>query len=89
MGLADRSAGRRGSTVLNPRSYFKDELWQHAPVLTGSTCFEPLSDAKNILVTGGAGFMYVQAHCIHMVVNQYGKITSADAAIEPAGSSAI
>ncbi|KAF2831731.1 NAD(P)-binding protein [Ophiobolus disseminans] len=48
---------RRGSTVLNPRLYFKEELWQQAPVLIGSTAFEPLPDAKNILVTGGAGFI--------------------------------
>ena len=47
--------------MLNPRSYVKEELWKQAPVFTGSTCFEPLEDAKNILVTGGAGFMYVVA----------------------------
>jgi hypothetical protein len=46
--------------LLNPRSYFKDELWQQAPVLTGSTKFDLLPDAKNILITGGAGFMYVR-----------------------------
>jgi hypothetical protein len=51
--------GRRGSTVLNPRSHVKQELWKQAPILIGSTNFEPLPDAKNILVTGGAGFMYV------------------------------
>jgi len=51
--------GRRGSTKLNPKSYVKDELWKQAPILTGSTRFEPLHDAKHILVTGGAGFMYV------------------------------
>ena len=51
--------GRRGSTKLNPKSYVKDELWKQAPVLTGNTRFEPLHDAKHILVTGGAGFMYV------------------------------
>ena len=44
---------------MNPRSYVTDELWKQAPVLKGSTKFEPLADAKNILVTGGAGFMYV------------------------------
>jgi hypothetical protein len=53
---------RRGSTILNPRSYVKDALWQQAPVLTGTTKFEALSDAKNILITGGAGFMYGQYH---------------------------
>lgn len=48
---------RRNSTVLNPRSYVTPELWKQAPVLIGSTKFEPLADAKNILVTGGAGFI--------------------------------
>ncbi|KAF2681973.1 NAD(P)-binding protein [Lentithecium fluviatile CBS 122367] len=48
---------RRNSTILNPRSYLTDELWEQAPVLTGSTKFEPLNDARNILVTGGAGFI--------------------------------
>ncbi|KAF1949080.1 NAD(P)-binding protein [Byssothecium circinans] len=48
---------RRNSTILNPASYLVDELWKKAPVLTGSTKFEPLEDAKNILVTGGAGFI--------------------------------
>jgi hypothetical protein len=32
-------------------------LWQEAPILTGSTKFEPLPDVKNIMITGGAGFM--------------------------------
>lgn len=45
--------------MLNPRSYVKEKLWTQAPVFTGSTNFEPLADAKNILITGGAGFMYV------------------------------
>lgn len=31
--------------------------WKDAPILTGSTKFEPLTDVKNILITGGAGFM--------------------------------
>ncbi|KAF2634685.1 NAD(P)-binding protein [Massarina eburnea CBS 473.64] len=48
---------RRSSTILNPRSYLMDELWRQAPVLTGSTNFEPLKDAKNIFITGGAGFI--------------------------------
>lgn len=49
--------GRRNSTVLNPRSYLTEDLWKQAPVLTGTTRFEPREDARNILVTGGAGFM--------------------------------
>lgn len=54
-------AARRNSTILNPRSYVAEELSKRAPVFTGSTKFDPLEDAKNILVTGGAGFMYVSS----------------------------
>jgi hypothetical protein len=50
--------GRRGS-ILNPRTYVKQQLWKQAPILIGSTKFEQLHDAQNILITGGAGFMYV------------------------------
>ena len=32
-------------------------VWKDAPVLTGTTKFEPLPDVKSIMVTGGAGFM--------------------------------
>jgi len=67
--FTNTDAGRRGSTILNPRSYFKNELWQQAPVLTGSTKFVPLQDAKNILVTGGAGFMYDLAHHLSEALN--------------------
>jgi dTDP-glucose 4,6-dehydratase len=34
-------------------------VWNEAPVLIGTTKFEPLPDVKNIMITGGAGFMYV------------------------------
>jgi len=41
------------------RPFFEEHgVWQDAPVLTGTTKFEPLPDVKNIMVTGGAGFMY-------------------------------
>jgi len=33
------------------------DIWQHAPILTGSTKFEPQQDVKNIMITGGEGFM--------------------------------
>lgn len=56
-----RNPARRNSTILNPRSYLAQELSKQAPVFVGSTKFEPLQDAKNILVTGGAGFMYVNS----------------------------
>jgi dTDP-glucose 4,6-dehydratase len=52
---------RRNSTILNPRSYVAEELSKQAPIFTGSTKFEQLHDARNILVTGGAGFMYVDS----------------------------
>ncbi|AEO68920.1 uncharacterized protein THITE_2118740 [Thermothielavioides terrestris NRRL 8126] len=32
-------------------------VWKEAPVLIGTTKFEPLPDVKNIMVTGGAGFI--------------------------------
>jgi hypothetical protein len=38
--------------------FFEDfGVWKEAPVLIGSTKFEPLPDVKNIMITGGAGFM--------------------------------
>lgn len=38
--------------------FFQDYgIWQNAPVLTGSTKFEASPDVKNIMITGGAGFM--------------------------------
>jgi hypothetical protein len=64
---ADEYPARRRSTVLNPRLYFKDELWQQAPVLTGNTKFDPLPDARNILITGGAGFMYVKLRTLQIL----------------------
>nr|OQO25500.1 hypothetical protein B0A51_04704 [Rachicladosporium sp. CCFEE 5018] len=37
---------------------FRDEgIWHAAPLLTGQTCFEPLPNVRNILVTGGEGFI--------------------------------
>ncbi|KAK0673907.1 putative rhamnose biosynthetic enzyme [Cercophora samala] len=39
-------------------SFFEDYgIWKEAPIFTGSTKFEPLPDAKNIMITGGAGFI--------------------------------
>ncbi|OCK75062.1 dTDP-D-glucose 4,6-dehydratase [Lepidopterella palustris CBS 459.81] len=48
---------RRNSTVLNPRSYVNSQLWTQAPILIGTTKFDPLPDVRNIMVTGGAGFI--------------------------------
>jgi len=42
------------------RRFFEDYgIWNEAPVLIGTTKFEPRPDVKNIMITGGAGFMYV------------------------------
>ncbi|KAH7466856.1 hypothetical protein H9L39_15612 [Fusarium oxysporum f. sp. albedinis] len=39
-------------------SFFPErDIWQHAPILTGSTKFEPQQDIKNIMITGGEGFI--------------------------------
>ncbi|KAF2836230.1 NAD(P)-binding protein [Patellaria atrata CBS 101060] len=51
------STGRRNSTVLNPRAYVDSSIWTRAPVLKGTTKFDPLPGVSNILVTGGAGFI--------------------------------
>ncbi|KAI1816036.1 dtdp-glucose-dehydratase [Poronia punctata] len=41
-----------------PNRFFSDHgIWQDAPVFIGSTKFEPLPDVKNIMITGGAGFI--------------------------------
>jgi len=45
--------------MLNPRSYITPELWTQAPILKGTTKFEPLADARNIMVAGGARFTCV------------------------------
>ncbi len=41
-----------------PNGFFEDYgVWREAPVLIGTTKFEPRPDVKNIMITGGAGFM--------------------------------
>jgi len=40
------------------------EIWKEAPILKGTTKFEPLPDVRNILVTGGQGFMYVPKYLL-------------------------
>jgi hypothetical protein len=46
------------ATSTGPNRFFEDfGVWKEAPVLTGTTKYEPLPDVKNIMITGGAGFM--------------------------------
>lgn len=40
-------------------------IWKAAPVLIGTTKFEPRPDVRNIMVTGGAGFMSVSSSLTH------------------------
>ena len=45
-------------TLMARLNFFEEaSVWQEAPVLKGTTEFEPLPEVKNIMVTGGAGFM--------------------------------
>lgn len=54
--MCDRFTDSNGHSA----SFFEDYgVWKDAPVLVGSTKFEPLPGTKNIMITGGAGFMYV------------------------------
>jgi dTDP-glucose 4,6-dehydratase len=47
-----------GEKIGDNGNFFEDfGVWKNAPILTGSTKFEPLPDVKNIMITGGAGFM--------------------------------
>ncbi|POR31346.1 Trifunctional UDP-glucose 4,6-dehydratase/UDP-4-keto-6-deoxy-D-glucose 3,5-epimerase/UDP-4-keto-L-rhamnose-reductase RHM3 [Tolypocladium paradoxum] len=46
------------AAVNGHRGYFQDlDVWKRAPLLRGTTQFEPRPDVKNIMVTGGAGFI--------------------------------
>ncbi|KAI0390022.1 dtdp-glucose-dehydratase [Xylariaceae sp. FL0594] len=53
--------GVHGTAATNgkkPDRFFSDHgVWKDAPVFVGSTKFEPLPDVKNIMITGGAGFI--------------------------------
>ncbi|KAI1854835.1 hypothetical protein JX266_000953 [Neoarthrinium moseri] len=50
--------GNHPATANGTNGYYHDSgIWKDAPVLTGSTQFEPLPDVKNIMITGGAGFI--------------------------------
>ncbi|KUI60358.1 hypothetical protein VP1G_07561 [Cytospora mali] len=50
-----RSNGTNGTRHHN--SFGDFGVWKEAPVLIGTTKFEPLPDVKNIMITGGAGFI--------------------------------
>lgn len=57
-GTVDMLADNDIVQVNSHRLHHSDaDVWKHAPVLSGTTKFEPRPDVKNIMVTGGAGFM--------------------------------
>lgn len=51
-GAYGRAIARRTSQSLPD-----PDIWLRAPLLQGTTKFEPRQDVKNIMITGGAGFM--------------------------------
>lgn len=58
--VSDSGAGIKNlaSKVNGHRKYRQDvDVWKEAPILIGTTKFEPRPEVKNIMVTGGAGFM--------------------------------
>ncbi|KAK6524047.1 hypothetical protein TWF694_005713 [Orbilia ellipsospora] len=48
---------RSGSTSSVENRLRDTGVWKGAPLLKGATKFEPLPDVKNIMITGGAGFI--------------------------------
>lgn len=57
------------SGSLESRFFVDDGCWRDAPILTGQTSFEPLPDVRNILVTGGEGF--IASYLIRHLVTKY------------------
>ncbi|KAF3902217.1 ADP-L-glycero-D-manno-heptose-6-epimerase [Orbilia brochopaga] len=55
----NRSEGHKLTTKeASVENRLKDTgIWKEAPLLTGATKYEPLPDVKNIMITGGAGFI--------------------------------
>ncbi|KAK3952723.1 hypothetical protein QBC32DRAFT_134633 [Pseudoneurospora amorphoporcata] len=54
-----------------------NETWRDAPVLTGTMKFTPLPDVKNIMVTGGAGFIacWVVRHLVLTYPEAYNVVS--------------
>ncbi|KAI0170982.1 hypothetical protein BJ166DRAFT_517469 [Pestalotiopsis sp. NC0098] len=56
--MAISADGHNGEATNGHNAYLHDaNIWKYAPVLTGSTKYEPRPDVKNIMITGGAGFI--------------------------------
>ncbi|CAI4219543.1 unnamed protein product [Parascedosporium putredinis] len=50
-------SGANGGANSHARFFEDFGVWKESPVLKGNTQFEPLPDVKNIMITGGAGFI--------------------------------
>ncbi|KAL1585901.1 hypothetical protein WHR41_04955 [Cladosporium halotolerans] len=57
MAVDDSAWGTSGPSSLESRFFVDDGIWRDAPILTGQTQWQPLTGVKNILVTGGEGFI--------------------------------
>ncbi|ESA43367.1 hypothetical protein GE21DRAFT_4727 [Neurospora crassa] len=69
-------------TPISPSSQLEspfevNEIWRDAPVFTGTTKFDPLPDVKNIMVTGGAGFIacWVVRHLVLTYPEAYNVVS--------------
>lgn len=53
------------------------DIWKRAPVLTGTTKFEPRPDVRNIMITGGAGFIacWVVRHLVLAYPHAYNIVS--------------
>jgi hypothetical protein len=52
-----------GHACTESKVFQQNSFCHHAPTLKGSTKFDALPNVKNIMVTGGAGFMLVYSRC--------------------------
>ncbi|SMR53187.1 unnamed protein product [Zymoseptoria tritici ST99CH_1E4] len=55
--MPESTAGWNAGGSLESRFFVDDGLWKDAPMLTGQGSFTPLPDVRNIMVTGGEGFI--------------------------------
>ncbi|OCL12722.1 dtdp-glucose-dehydratase [Glonium stellatum] len=64
-------------TSLESRFFSDNGQWENAPLLKGTTKFEALVDAKNILITGGAGFIasWLVRHLVLTYSTEYNIIS--------------
>ncbi|USW54361.1 Putative dTDP-glucose 4,6-dehydratase, NAD(P)-binding domain, NAD(P)-binding domain superfamily [Septoria linicola] len=69
-------AGWHTGGSLQSRFFIDDGCWKDAPLLTGQTSFGPLPDVRNILVTGGEGFIasWLVRHLVTKYADAYNVV---------------